>query len=263
MVSGRLLTCAVLLAQVAPAWGETPVPVAAPAGPEVPPAPVDLVAVIMGAHWVVQAVMIVLALAAFAVLTVFLHKSVEMAVANRRLRRADALLRSHPDLTLAAKAAAGLPGAGGESLRIAAAELLAAQDQPALCHGCAERSRLALSRLEQGALRHHRTGVGLLASIAATAPFVGLFGTVFGIMNSFLAISAAKTTSLAVVAPGIAEALFATAIGLVAAIPAVLVHNGCVRALARFRGHLCDVQAMALMAQSRALDSLAGGQNDR
>ena len=64
-----------------------------------------------------------------------------------------------------------------------------------------------------------------LASIGSSAPFIGLFGTVWGIMNSFASIAASKNTSLAVVAPGIAEALFATALGLVAAIPAVLAYN--------------------------------------
>src|SRR5262249_43531382 len=64
-----------------------------------------------------------------------------------------------------------------------------------------------------------------LASIGSSAPFIGLFGTVWGIMNSFASIAASKNTSLAVVAPGIAESLFATALGLIAAIPAVLAYN--------------------------------------
>ena len=68
-------------------------------------------------------------------------------------------------------------------------------------------------------------GTGVLATIGATAPFVGLFGTVWGIMNSFIGISKSQTTNLAVVAPGIAEALLATALGLVAAIPAVVIYN--------------------------------------
>jgi biopolymer transport protein ExbB len=70
-----------------------------------------------------------------------------------------------------------------------------------------------------------RQGMAILATIGATSPFVGLFGTVWGIMNSFIGISKAQATNLAVVAPGIAEALLATAIGLIAAIPAVLIYN--------------------------------------
>jgi biopolymer transport protein TolQ len=77
-----------------------------------------------------------------------------------------------------------------------------------------------------------------LASVGAVAPFVGLFGTVWGIMHSFAAIAAMHNTNLAVVAPGIAEALFATAIGLVAAIPAVLAYNQISNSLSRFAGRL-------------------------
>ena len=77
-----------------------------------------------------------------------------------------------------------------------------------------------------------------LASVGSTAPFIGLFGTVWGIMHSFAAIAASKNTSLAVVAPGIAEALFATAIGLVAAIPAVLAYNKISTDLARFAARM-------------------------
>ncbi len=74
-------------------------------------------------------------------------------------------------------------------------------------------------------LRQMERGLPFLATIASSAPFIGLFGTVWGIMNSFSAIAQSQDTSLAVVAPGIAEALFATAIGLVAAIPAVMAYN--------------------------------------
>jgi biopolymer transport protein TolQ len=77
-----------------------------------------------------------------------------------------------------------------------------------------------------------------LASVGSTAPFIGLFGTVWGIMNSFQAIAATKQTSLAVVAPGIAEALFATALGLVAAIPAVVAYNKISNDLGRYGGRL-------------------------
>ncbi len=77
-----------------------------------------------------------------------------------------------------------------------------------------------------------------LASVGSTAPFVGLFGTVWGIMNSFTAIAVSKNTSLAVVAPGIAEALFATALGLVAAIPAVIAYNKLSTDINRYAGRL-------------------------
>jgi biopolymer transport protein ExbB len=80
-------------------------------------------------------------------------------------------------------------------------------------------------RIVRAESRRIRLGMGLLATIGATSPFVGLFGTVWGIMNSFIGISKSQTTNLAVVAPGIAEALLATALGLVAAIPAVIIYN--------------------------------------
>ena len=97
-------------------------------------------------------------------------------------------------------------------------------------------------------------GTGALATIGATAPFVGQFGTVWGIMNSFIGISKAHTTNLAVVAPGIAEALLATAIGLFAAIPAVVIYNQFTRSIARYRALLGDASAEVLRLVSRDLD---------
>ena len=94
----------------------------------------------------------------------------------------------------------------------------------------------------------------MLATIGATAPFVGLFGTVWGIMNSFIGISKAQTTNLAVVAPGIAEALLATAIGLVAAIPAVVIYNIFARRIGAYRALLADLSAEILRLVSRELD---------
>ena len=87
-------------------------------------------------------------------------------------------------------------------------------------------------------LDHLERYMTFLASVGSTAPFVGLFGTVWGIMNSFTAIAVSKNTSLAVVAPGIAEALFATALGLVAAIPAVIAYNKLSTDISRFAGRL-------------------------
>jgi biopolymer transport protein TolQ len=96
-----------------------------------------------------------------------------------------------------------------------------------------------------------------LASVGSTAPFVGLFGTVWGIMNSFTAIAAQKNTSLAVVAPGIAEALFATALGLVAAIPAVLAYNKISNDLGRYANRLEAFAGEFSAILSRQLDERA------
>ena len=97
-------------------------------------------------------------------------------------------------------------------------------------------------------------GTGLLATVGSTAPFIGLFGTVWGIMNSFIGISRTNTTNLAVVAPGIAEALLATATGLVAAIPAVVIFNLFARSITGYRQMLGDTSAEVLRLLSRDLD---------
>jgi biopolymer transport protein ExbB len=111
-----------------------------------------------------------------------------------------------------------------------------------------------LTRIESAAARRMSRGTGVLATIGSTAPFVGLFGTVWGIMNAFIGISEAQTTNLAVVAPGIAEALLATAIGLVAAIPAVVAYNVFARSIAGHRAMLADASAAVERLVSRDLD---------
>jgi biopolymer transport protein ExbB len=96
-------------------------------------------------------------------------------------------------------------------------------------------------------------GTGVLATIGATSPFVGLFGTVWGIMNGFIGISKSHTTNLAVVAPGIAEVLMATAFGLAAAIPAVVIYNVFARSISGYRALLGDATAEVLRSISRNL----------
>jgi TolQ protein len=98
--------------------------------------------------------------------------------------------------------------------------------------------------------------MGVLATIGATAPFIGLFGTVWGILNSFASIATMKTASLAIVAPGIAEALLATALGLFAAIPAVMIFNKFARDINHFVGSLDNFSAEMLAATSRQLDEV-------
>lgn len=216
----------------------------------------DLTSLVMKAHPVVQAVMALLAASVFAVLTIFLFKAVEFQLAFARMSRTARAIR----------AAEGLPAIAGEgplaeTARAASAELadLPARLNADLRISARERLDLSLERIEAGAVQRLRGGTGLLASIGAVAPFVGLFGTVFGIMNSFLAIAETKTTNLAVVAPGIAEALLATGIGLVAAIPAVLLYNRTMRRIAAFRHGLADGTAEVLRRFSRALDARMGG----
>ncbi|MCY1507996.1 Biopolymer transport protein ExbB [compost metagenome] len=105
-------------------------------------------------------------------------------------------------------------------------------------------------------------GTGPLATIGSTAPFVGLFGTVWGIMNSFIGIAKSQTTNLAVVAPGIAEALLATALGLVAAIPAVVIYNVFARSITGYKAQVADCSAQVLLLLSRDLDHLPASERN-
>ena len=120
--------------------------------------------------------------------------------------------------------------------------------------GLKERAASRLERIEAAAGRAMTRGTGILATIGATAPFVGLFGTVWGIMDAFIGISKAQTTNLAVVAPGIAEALLATALGLVAAIPAVVLYNLLARYTTGCRALIADAAASVLRLLSRDLE---------
>jgi len=216
----------------------------------------DLVSLVLKAHPVVQAVMAALALAVVAVLTVFLFKVVEFALAFARLGRAR-------DRIAAGQGLIALPGSCPLALTSQAVVDEAAHLPPVLTAdlraAARDRLELRLDRIEAGAVRQLRSGSGLLASIGSVGPFVGLFGTVFGIMNSFLAIAATKTTNLSVVAPGIAEALLATGIGLVAASPAVLLYNAVLRRIAAFRHALADARADLLLRFSHELDTRMAG----
>jgi len=120
--------------------------------------------------------------------------------------------------------------------------------------GMKERVASRLERIEASYGRRILRGTGVIATIGATAPFVGLFGTVWGIMNSFIGISKSHTTNLAAVAPSIAEALLATAFGLAAAIPAVVIYNVFARSIAGYRAGLGDAAAEVLRLVSRDLD---------
>jgi len=212
----------------------------------------------LAADVVVKTVMIALAVASLATWTVLLAKGWELSRQARALRAARARLLSVPSLPVAGADPALAEGTAAAMLDAARSELRLSQGLQA-GDGIKERVASRLDRLELETARLHRRGIGVLASIGAVAPFVGLFGTVWGIMNSFIGIAHSNTTSLAVVAPGIAEALLATALGLVAAIPAVLVYNHFSRVLAGLRGLLGDLSAAVQQLVSRDLDR-AGAQ---
>ena len=173
---------------------------------------------------VVKAVMIGLALASVLTWTVWIAKGFELIAAKRRLRRELATLKSARTLNEAGdKVSNG--NCVSRLLVQDAQEELKLSTNTREKEGIKERVSFRLERLVAASGRQMSQGTGVLATIGSTAPFVGLFGTVWGIMTSFQSIAASKNTSLAVVAPGIAEALFATALGLVAAIPATIFYN--------------------------------------
>jgi len=211
----------------------------------------------MAADRVVKAVMIGLALASVLTWTVWIAKSLELVLAKRRSARTLAALRSAATLVAASRAMPQGRGPASAVVHTAISEWEASEGLSA--EGIKERVAIALGRIEAAAGRRMAAGTGLLATIGSIAPFVGLFGTVWGIMNSFIGISKAQTTNLAVVAPGIAEALLATAIGLVAAIPAVVIYNVFARAISAYRARLTDVSAETMRHLSRDLDRATRG----
>ncbi|MGJ4967370.1 MULTISPECIES: tonB-system energizer ExbB [unclassified Bradyrhizobium] len=177
----------------------------------------------LAADILVKSVMMGLALASLATWTVFIAKTIEFSILRRKLSGA---LRKVDDVRWLSEAKLAL----GSRQNVLTALIDAAMHEIRMSselpsHGVNERAASSFSEIVRAEGRRCRTGMGLLATIGSISPFVGLFGTVWGIMNSFIGISKSQTTNLAVVAPGIAEALLATAIGLVAAIPAVIIYN--------------------------------------
>lgn len=202
------------------------------------------------ANGVVQAVMLLLALASFATWTILLAKTWELRGFRRRVEDASEYLQQSSVLPTAASLPPGVVQALVEAAwneRRHSAGLRERQ-------GIKERTASRMASVERAWVRKLRHGTALLATIGSTAPFVGLFGTVWGIMNSFTGIARAHTTSLAVVAPGIAEALMATAIGLAAAIPAVIIYNHFTRSVGALRTAIADLSSRVMELVSRDLD---------
>jgi biopolymer transport protein ExbB len=242
----------------------TPAPaIAAPSQPLVSaPAPASTIVVqlprdlspwgmFMAADIVVKAVMIGLAFASLLTWTIWLAKAAELLAARRGMNAAIAALDAARNWSEASAALKKRNDGAGALAAAADAELRLSSGALA---GVKERIASRLERLEAAGGRRMIRGTGILATIGATAPFVGLFGTVWGIMNSFIGISKQHTTNLAVVAPGIAEALLATALGLVAAIPAVVIYNMFSRWIAGYRALQADAAAEILRLISRDLD---------
>ena len=213
---------------------------------------------------VVKAVMIGLVLASIVTWAILFSKGSELLRAKRRLRREQLALAEARSLDEASELAQNF---GPES--VSAVLLNDAQNELELSaesndnNGIKERTGFRLERRVAAYSRNMGRGNGFLATIGAISPFVGLFGTVWGIMNSFIGIAHSQTTNLAVVAPGIAEALLATALGLVAAIPAVVIYNIFARVISGHRAQVGDVAAQVLLLQGRDLDLAATAEAKR
>jgi biopolymer transport protein ExbB len=204
------------------------------------------------ADTIVKAVMIGLAMASLVTWTVWVAKSIELFGARATVRRGLRILAGATTLAQAHEKLRSGTGPVVQLMQAAANEIRLSANLRA--DGLKERIAWQSERIEMAAGRKISRGTGILATIGATAPFVGLFGTVWGIMDSFIGISKAHTTNLAVVAPGIAEALLATALGLVAAIPAVMIYNVLARSTAHYRALIGDASAQVMKLVSRDLD---------
>ena len=216
----------------------------------------------LAADIIVKAVMVGLAFASLVTWTVFVAKMIELSFVRRKLRGALAKIKDARSL---AEAQFSL----GAKDSVLSALLAAAMGEARLSAGISsdegikERAASKFAEIVRAEGRRIRTGMGLLASIGATSPFVGLFGTVWGIMNSFIGISKSQTTNLAVVAPGIAEALLATACGLVAAIPAVIIYNHFARLTKGYLELVGRSSGAAARLLSRDLDRTHGSVHSR
>ena len=206
----------------------------------------------MAADIVVKGVMLGLLFASVLTWTIWLYKTLELFGVRRRLARAQSMLAGARSLAdIAGPASAASPHVA-RLIEAAQSELRRSPDQRDV-DGIKERITARFERIEAGIGRQMMRATGILATIGAIAPFVGLFGTVWGIMNSFIGISKLHTTNLAVVAPGIAEALLATAFGLAAAIPAVVIYNMFARSIANYRALYADASVEILTLVSRDL----------
>jgi biopolymer transport protein ExbB len=217
----------------------------------------------LSADVLVKAVMIGLAFASLVTWTIFIAKMIELSVARRKLKTA---LNKISDSRSLAEAQFALGAKQGVLSSFLAAAMREARLSAGISSdsGIKERASSSFAEILRAEARRIRLGMGLLATIGATSPFVGLFGTVWGIMNSFIGISKAQTTNLAVVAPGIAEALLATAIGLVAAIPAVIIYNHFARVTKTYLELVSRASGTAGRLLSRDLDRThVGGTHSR
>ena len=179
----------------------------------------SIIGLIMHADPFVQAIMLVLAICSVLCWALIFEKAIRLTILKRQVRQ---LASQAAAGRLASDRGRGIVGAVQAAAQGEWADGVARGESRNELRARIERSMRSALKTE---MRRIETGLPFLATVGSASPFIGLLGTVWGIMNSFTAIAQAKDTSLAVVAPGIAEALFATALGLAAAIPAVVAYN--------------------------------------
>ena len=187
----------------------------------------SLMGLFLHADWVVKIVMVGLLLASIWCWAIIVDKSLLYGRAGREMNRFEQVFWSGQSLEELYSQMADKPSMGLGAVFVAAMKEWKRSHEQNAASYLGVQARLekvldvAISRESEGLERR----LSFLATVASASPFIGLFGTVWGIMNSFTSIAASKSTNLAVVAPGIAEALFATALGLLAAIPATIAYN--------------------------------------
>jgi biopolymer transport protein ExbB len=216
----------------------------------------------LSADILVKAVMIGLAFASLVTWTIFIAKMIELSLIQRSLRAA---LGKVGDARSLAEAQFALGATNSVLSSLLAAAMREARLSAGISSdgGIKERAATSFAEIVRAEARRIRLGMGVLATIGATSPFVGLFGTVWGIMNSFIGISKSQTTNLAVVAPGIAEALLATAFGLAAAIPAVIIYNHFSRVTKGYLELVGRASGASARLLSRDLDRTHGSAHSR
>ncbi len=213
----------------------------------------------MMADWVVKSVMIGLAVASVWSWAVAVEKWLQLRKLENGVRVIESALAEGRGVEGLEDAPRG--DATARIVGVGMAELRAARRAGPLGEGGIERALERMERMMGAALTRESAraerGIGVLATIGSAAPFIGLFGTVWGIMNAFRGIAASNNTNLAVVAPGIAEALFATALGLLAAIPATIFYNVITGGLDRY---VTRVETICDELVARASRRLGDGQ---
>jgi len=207
----------------------------------------------LNADIVVKIVMLGLLAASIGTWTVLIAKTIELKRARTRIRDSIERLQDARGLAEARLALGSADPLASALIAEALREFRLSSDLSS-ASGLKERVASSFAEIERAEGLSIRRGTGLLASVGSTGPFVGLFGTVWGIMNAFIGISKAQTTNLAVVAPGIAEALLATAVGLFAAIPAVLIYNHLARSTSSYLELVSNLSGELLRIVSRDLD---------